>query len=92
MDFAKTAVLYTHPETEQRLVVGRAKYYGKDTSYRRSRFAIITFDDMIPVDHLDCVGAYSYFDAMELLTISEEEFKRRTTKVANEKSGTAVSL
>lgn len=91
MDFAKTAVLYTHPETEQRFVVGRANYYGKDTGYRRSRFAII-FDDKIPVDHLNRVGTYSYFDAMKLLTISEEEFKRRTTKVANAKSGTAVSL
>lgn len=92
MNFAKTAVVYIHPETEQRFVVGQVDYYGKDTCYRRSRFAII-FDDKIAVDHLQRVGTYSYFDAMELLTISEEEFKKRTTKVVtNEKSRTAVSL
>ena len=91
MDFAKTATVYTHPETEQRFVVGRVNYYGKETGYRRSRFAII-FDDKIYVDHLNKVGNYSHNEAMELLTISEEEFKRRTTKVNNEKLRAAVSL
>lgn len=80
MIYSNNALIYIHPVTSKKFIVGDVVIQNKKTKYRKTNKGLI-FADKIEIDHLKLVGKFDYNQAVELIQLRHDEFDNKVRKL-----------